>query len=83
MDIKPSHFFSVLSDLLNRGITPLHAACYGGHSTRIVQGLLAAGASVSQRCDAGRTALHYSVCSGNEDVLELLIEVSVGSDRSV
>jgi hypothetical protein len=52
--------------------TPLHAACYHGH-TDAAETLLFHGAEVNLRCSAKLTPLDYARLQGHTELVELLI----------
>lgn len=54
-------------------VAPLHSAVAGG-SIEIVRDLLAHGADVHARQDAGFTALHGAAAEGGEEVIRLLLD---------
>ncbi|XP_070603744.1 oxysterol-binding protein-related protein 1 isoform X1 [Erythrolamprus reginae] len=57
----------------NFGWTPLHLACYFGH-TVVVKDLLEAGADVNVLNDMGDTPLHRASFTGRKEVVMLLLE---------
>uniref|UniRef100_A0A670YC53 Oxysterol-binding protein n=1 Tax=Pseudonaja textilis TaxID=8673 RepID=A0A670YC53_PSETE len=57
----------------NFGWTPLHLACYFGH-TNVVKDLLEAGADVNVLNDMGDTPLHRASFTGRKEVVMLLLE---------
>ncbi|XP_042299341.1 oxysterol-binding protein-related protein 1-like isoform X3 [Sceloporus undulatus] len=57
----------------NLGWTPLHLACYFGH-TSVVKNLLEAGADVNVLNDMGDTPLHRAAFTGRKEVVLLLLE---------
>ncbi|KAH0617768.1 hypothetical protein JD844_016341, partial [Phrynosoma platyrhinos] len=57
----------------NLGWTPLHLACYFGH-TNVVKDLLEAGADVNVLNDMGDTPLHRAAFTGRKEVVLLLLE---------
>ncbi|XP_053252341.1 oxysterol-binding protein-related protein 1 isoform X4 [Podarcis raffonei] len=57
----------------NLGWTPLHLACYFGH-TSVVKDLLKAGAEVNVLNDMGDTPLHRAAFTGRKEVVMLLLE---------
>ncbi|XP_015276232.1 PREDICTED: oxysterol-binding protein-related protein 1 isoform X2 [Gekko japonicus] len=57
----------------NLGWTPLHLACYFGH-TSVVRDLLKAGAEVNVLNDMGDTPLHRAAFTGRKEVAMLLLE---------
>ncbi|XP_015677447.1 oxysterol-binding protein-related protein 1 [Protobothrops mucrosquamatus] len=57
----------------NFGWTPLHLACYFGH-TSVVKDLLEAGADVNVLNDMGDTPLHRASFTGRKEVVMLLLE---------
>ncbi|XP_053098942.1 oxysterol-binding protein-related protein 1 isoform X3 [Hemicordylus capensis] len=57
----------------NLGWTPLHLACYFGH-TNVVKDLLKAGAEVNVLNDIGDTPLHRASFTGRKEVVMLLLE---------
>ncbi|XP_060099880.1 oxysterol-binding protein-related protein 1 isoform X2 [Heteronotia binoei] len=57
----------------NLGWTPLHLACYFGH-TSVVEDLLKAGAEVNVLNDMGDTPLHRAAFTGRKEVAMLLLE---------
>nr|XP_056710191.1 oxysterol-binding protein-related protein 1 isoform X1 [Euleptes europaea] len=64
----------------NLGWTPLHLACYFGH-TGVVKDLLKAGAEVNVLNDMGDTPLHRAAFTGRKEVAMLLLEY--GADTSI
>ncbi|XP_048363619.1 oxysterol-binding protein-related protein 1 isoform X2 [Sphaerodactylus townsendi] len=64
----------------NLGWTPLHLACYFGH-TGVVKDLLKAGAEVNVLNDMGDTPLHRASFTGRKEVAMLLLEF--GADPSI
>ncbi|XP_063155265.1 oxysterol-binding protein-related protein 1 isoform X2 [Candoia aspera] len=57
----------------NLGWTPLHLACYFGH-TSVVKDLLEVGADVNVLNDMGDTPLHRAAFTGRKEVVMLLLE---------
>jgi 7,8-dihydropterin-6-yl-methyl-4-(beta-D-ribofuranosyl)aminobenzene 5'-phosphate synthase len=54
------------------GRTPLHLACYGGH-TELVKFLLVKGADMEAKFPNGSTALFWTIPEGHKEILELLM----------
>jgi 7,8-dihydropterin-6-yl-methyl-4-(beta-D-ribofuranosyl)aminobenzene 5'-phosphate synthase len=54
------------------GRTPLHLACYGGH-TELVKFLLAKGADIEAEFANGATPLFWAIPEGHIDIVKLLI----------
>ena len=63
----------------NIGRTPLHWACWGGH-TDVARMLLTSGADVGVRDNVGRTPLHRACFWGHTDIARLLIERGADAD---
>ncbi|XP_069813793.1 oxysterol-binding protein-related protein 1 isoform X2 [Dendropsophus ebraccatus] len=57
----------------NMGWTPLHLACYFGH-TEVVDDLLKAGADINVLNDMGDTPLHRAAFTGRKELVMLLLE---------
>ncbi|XP_053570959.1 LOW QUALITY PROTEIN: oxysterol-binding protein-related protein 1 [Bombina bombina] len=57
----------------NLGWTPLHLACYFGHS-KVANYLLKAGADVNVLNDLGDTPLHRAAFTGRKEIVMLLLE---------
>ena len=64
-------------NIYEKGITPLHIACYKGHK-EIVQTLLENGSKHENQDENGWIALHHAVLCGYKEIVNLLI--SQGSD---
>ncbi|KAM6278363.1 oxysterol-binding protein-related protein 1 isoform 1-T4 [Spheniscus humboldti] len=64
----------------NMGWTPLHLACYFGH-TVVVEDLLKAGADVNVLNDMGDTPLHRAAFTGRKAVVMLLLQCN--ADTSI
>jgi len=62
------------------GFTPLHYACYRGHSA-IVEALLGAGVAPNKTTDQGFTPLFYAGQQGHLDICRMLLES--GADPSI
>lgn len=61
-----------------RGVTPLHEAALGGHLKVVLH--LSSGADVEKYDRKGNTALHWASCSGNTDLIRILV-VNLKADK--
>uniref|UniRef100_A0A7N6BTR1 Oxysterol-binding protein n=1 Tax=Anabas testudineus TaxID=64144 RepID=A0A7N6BTR1_ANATE len=66
------HCITVARSKDSLGWTPLHLACYCGH-TDVVEELLKAGADVNLQNNMGDTPLHSAAFTGRKDVVLLLL----------
>jgi ankyrin repeat protein len=56
--------------------TPLHYASEAGHAP-VVQLLMEYGADPFETDNCGRNALHYAIYSGQTEIIETLIQISI------